>query len=288
MIGIACALLASFCKNKIYEHFSESDYYQEGYLLFNEYEEYRYPNVCGLVDKYGQEFMAPRYGVILKVFDEKRKEEVFVGIRIFKYEESKADSIIKARDGDTEKYNVAYQISSFGVTIFSLDGEKMNHNAINVMCCKDIREYVYKHIGDILVDYGKNLHMYDENEFFCIRQKNNSHNNEYVEDVLSEDINSTEEQSQEENVERGQLGSNANQTQQTSPEYETRDVWVDCINCMGTGQCSTCHGEGWCISTWSDGSYNDTYKCAVCHGSGRCQMCYGTKGHYERQVFRVR
>lgn len=287
LIVIACVLFVSLHYNNI-GNFHQGDYYQEGYLTFSKYKKYERPNVRGLVDKYGQEFLAPRYGVILKVFDEKRKEEVFVGIRIFRYKDNNADSIIKARSADTEKYHVYCQISSFCVTIFSLDGKMVDYNTINKMCCKDMKEYVCKHIGDILVDYGKRLLMYDENDFFCIRQISNSHRNEDAEDKTSKNMNSAEKTSQGENVERNQPSSNINQVQQALPEYETRDVWVDCINCIGTGQCSTCHGEGWCISTWSDGSYNDTYQCVVCHGSGRCQMCYGTKGHYERQVFRVR
>ena len=82
------------------------------------------------------------------------------------------------------------------------------------------------------------------------------------------------------------------QTQSSSPtytpEYGQRDVWVDCMNCMGSGKCPSCHGNGRCVSTWSDGSYNDTYKCPVCHGGGRCQMCYGTKGHYEKQIYQIK
>ena len=47
-------------------------------------------------------FIKPRYGVILKVFDKKRKKDVFVGISVFYYKEAEADSIIQARGGDTE------------------------------------------------------------------------------------------------------------------------------------------------------------------------------------------
>lgn len=72
------------------------------------------------------------------------------------------------------------------------------------------------------------------------------------------------------------------------PIYDTRQVWVDCFDCHGTGRCSYCNGDGWDISTYSDGSYNTTYKCPVCHGGGTCQMCYGNRGHYEMQTFRVR
>lgn len=79
------------------------------------------------------------------------------------------------------------------------------------------------------------------------------------------------------------------QTQQVyTPEYGVRDVWVNCFDCHGTGQCSYCKGTGWCISTNSRGEYNSTYKCTICHGSGRCTYCYGTGGHYEKQQYQIR
>lgn len=64
---------------------------------------------------------------------------------------------------------------------------------------------------------------------------------------------------------------------------QQRQVWVDCYDCHGTRECSYCNGDGWDISTYSDGSYNTTYKCPVCYGTGNCQHCGGTGGHYEMQ-----
>ena len=287
LIGIACAFFACYAKNVVYERFS-NDCYQDGYLLFHEYEEDSWPNIHGLVDKYGKEFIKPRYDVILKVFDKKRKKDVFVGISVFYYKEAEADTIIQARGGDTENINGDDQICSFSVTTYSLEGERLDYSTITTMDCKDMEEYVFKHIGDILVDYCDRFHVYDEEAFFCIRKTSNSNNEENAEDETTEEIYSTEEPSQEENVEQNQHSNNVNQVRSASPEYETRDVWVDCMDCRGTGQCSTCHGNGWCVSTWSNGDYNETYKCIVCHGSGRCQMCYGNRGRYERQIFRVR
>ena len=80
------------------------------------------------------------------------------------------------------------------------------------------------------------------------------------------------------------------QTQQQAytPEYGYRDVWVNCFDCHGTGQCSYCKGTGWCISTNGRGEYNSTFKCTICHGSGRCTYCYGSGGHYEKQQYQIR
>lgn len=73
----------------------------------------------------------------------------------------------------------------------------------------------------------------------------------------------------------------------SDPIYETRQVWVDCYQCHGSGRCSACNGDGWDISTYSDGSFNTTYKCPVCYGNGTCQVCAGNRGHYEMQSVRV-
>ncbi len=79
------------------------------------------------------------------------------------------------------------------------------------------------------------------------------------------------------------------QTQQVyTPEYGVRDVWVNCFDCHGTGQCTYCKGTGWCISTNGRGEYNSTYECTICHGSGRCTYCYGSGGHYEKQQYQIR
>lgn len=82
---------------------------------------------------------------------------------------------------------------------------------------------------------------------------------------------------------------NQTQTQQGyTPEYGVRDVWVNCFDCHGTGQCTYCKGTGWCISTNSRGEYNSTYKCTICHGSGRCTYCHGSGGRYEKQQYQIR
>lgn len=89
---------------------------------------------------------------------------------------------------------------------------------------------------------------------------------------------------EENNVSESHIESN----QQYTPQYETRDEWVNCWDCNGSGNCHYCHGNGTCVSTWSDGSYNSTYQCGGCYGTGRCQQCYGNGGHYEKRTYQVR
>ena len=71
------------------------------------------------------------------------------------------------------------------------------------MDCKDMEEYVFKHIGDISVYYpDRKIYWDHEKDFFCIRETSNSENEENAEDETTEEIYSTEEPSQEENVEQ--------------------------------------------------------------------------------------
>lgn len=86
----------------------------------------------------------------------------------------------------------------------------------------------------------------------------------------------------EENTSQNSNSQSSSSSQSSSPEYGTRDVWVDCIECHGSGKCKYCQGSGKC---WYGNSYED---CVTCHGSTNCQICYGTRGHYEKQMYQIR
>lgn len=44
---------------------------------------------------------------------------------------------------------------------------------------------------------------------------------------------------------------------------------LNCIQCLGSGKCTTCLGSG----------ERDGYDCSGCNGTGECYRCYGT-GEY--------
>ena len=283
LIGIACAFFACYAKNDTGRLFS-NDCYQDGYLIFSEYDKDRRPNYNGLVDKYGKEFIKPRYGVILKVFDKKRKKDVFVGISVFYYKEAEADSIIQVRGGDTVNIHDDDQICSFSVTTFSLDGERLDYNTITTMDCKDMEEYVFKHIGDISVYYRyRNISWYDEKAFFCIRETSNSDNEENTEDESTEEIYSTEEPSQEENVEQNQHSND--DYYPSNDSYENQDMnngsyRPECRACRGKGDCFVCEGRGY---THTKRVYNNSLGCwdlvdEPCHSCGNTGKCTACKG----------
>ncbi|MGM9845981.1 MAG: hypothetical protein ACI30K_07130 [Muribaculaceae bacterium] len=54
-------------------------------------------------------------------------------------------------------------------------------------------------------------------------------------------------------------------------------VWRECVNCFGSGQCPYCYGQGHSINM-----FGDDQDCPVCTG-GRCTMCAGQGGHYETE-----
>lgn len=71
------------------------------------------------------------------------------------------------------------------------------------------------------------------------------------------------------------------------PQYETRDEWVQCWVCHGSGECDGCHGKGYGITVNPRGGA-EQWRCPSCNGSGRCYTCGGTGGHYEKRTVQVR
>ena len=207
-----------------------------------------------------------------------------MGISVFYYKEAEADSIIQVRGGDTVNIHDDDQICSFSVTTFSLDGERLDYNTITTMDCKDMEEYVFKHIGDISVYYRyRNISWYDEKAFFCIRETSNSDNEENTEDESTEEIYSTEEPSQEENVEQNQHSND--DYYPSNDSYENQDMnngsyRPECRACRGKGDCFVCEGRGY---THTKRVYNNSLGCwdlvdEPCHSCGNTGKCTACKG----------
>lgn len=167
--------------------------------------------------------------------------------------------------------------------IYSYINGKSKNNSISESDCDNITDYVEKYIGAIITKYD----WYDE------PMRHSSKEETVLQDVSSTEYSKDSELSEHKNERYNEYDSKPKNKHNSSsssytPEYGTRDIWVNCINCNGSGYCPSCHGKGQCVSTWSDGSYNDTYQCPVCMGSGRCQQCYGTRGHYEKQIYQIK
>ena len=75
--------------------------------------------------------------------------------------------------------------------------------------------------------------------------------------------------------EGGEMHTNSNSSVSSNNNKQTPvQVWKQCMNCFGSGQCPYCYGQG----VYSD-AYG-THDCPVCT-DGRCNMCAGHGGHYE-------
>lgn len=67
-------------------------------------------------------------------------------------------------------------------------------------------------------------------------------------------------------------------TEKEKRSPQSVQVWCQCVNCFGSGNCPYCMGQGVVLNTFN-GQYED---CNVCR-DGRCVMCAGSGGHYETE-----
>lgn len=130
------------------------------------------------------------------------------------------------------------------------------------------------HIKDFIIDKYENF----LNDGFCGLSmpidkpsgQTHANNNDHSENNISG--NSTEESSNTYTPE--------NESRRREPErHETSvpvQVWHQCMNCLGSGQCPYCYGQGHIISVYGD------QDCPVCT-NGNCTMCAGHGGHNETE-----
>ena len=258
----------------------------------------------GLVDKYGLCFIKIDGDCYYKVFDKQLKKDVYLVIKSEymrdKYSDGQIDTMITDNPyvpndtiNTTNPINKFDQFKCIEINKFDETGKRIDFIKLDKMCCSNIKEYIENHIGKIIVCYGDCDWYLQNTNYYCIKSNHG--------EVLSNESETNEEQSNSELEEDDLSDTNSDQEeniiddthnvsnrQDYTPQYETRDEWVNCWDCNGTGKCRYCHGDGTCVSTWSDGSYNSTYQCGVCYGSGRCQQCYGNRGHYEKRTYQVR
>lgn len=263
VIATAIALAVSgivFSFIRTQQRFINGLEYHEGYILIEDKSHNK-----GLADKFGMTFIETKYDMITKVFNEELQSYHFI-------------CIIKSDlDYNDKIYN------NFIIHKYNKQGELTNTKTISESDCDNITDYVEKYIGAIITKYD----WYDE------PMRHSSKEETVLQDVSSTEYSKDSELSEHKNERYNEYDSKPKNKHNSSsssytPEYGTRDIWVNCINCNGSGYCPSCHGKGQCVSTWSDGSYNDTYQCPVCMGSGRCQQCYGTRGHYEKQIYQIK
>jgi len=269
-----CAFLAMGCnEHYIKMKFDIYDTYVGEYIEFIDKNASAFnieeDNNRGLLNKYGIEVIKPCFSYIVQIFSNQERQVLFLAVKSYKAKDERMEG------------------STFDVYIYDDKFNLCKTQRITKSNKKWLVEHIEQNFGSILQDF---TFTYDHtNRSFIQRLKETQQETQlHVENDEQEKNAQNDDDLEKEKNKISPHEEKPVSNQVSGPEYGQRDVWVDCMNCMGSGKCPSCHGNGWCVSTWSDGSYNDTYKCPVCHGAGRCQMCYGTKGHYEKQVYQIR
>lgn len=241
LIATACALY-SCCFVSIYGRYGENGCYEGEYMDFYNYEADKWPNTHGLVDKYGCQFIEPRFNWAVKVFNKNTNSYNYIGIESH---ELKTETI----DDETFRYY------SF---ILYLHDDKGNMDKIIEVAdsdCEYIHDHIEKHIGKIIEGYGNSDDNYHMHLIYSSHKTTTDDKQEYDED--DED-----------------MPENRNNVQEVVVHHvrEKQQVWKErwrpCISC-DRGKCRQCYGEG--------GYYiGDYYNiCGSCSGTGACAWCGG-------------
>ena len=222
------------------------------YIKFITNEDSEYPNNSGLADKFGREFIEPKYDCIMKVFSNDKASYIYVGIESHI---AKEDSMVDGNNTDFYSYVLHF---------YNEEGKLKKIENITESDCDYIKDYIEKHIGKITDEYGycsynRMIKTVFEDESTQKSSKNNSHK------VMSEEkhtITATSKSDNDEEV-KEVVVRHVHEKQQVWKER-----WIPCISC-DRGKCRQCHGQG--------GYYiGDIHSiCTSCNGTGACVWCGG-------------
>lgn len=250
IIMLACAIFSSVWT--ILNRYGENGNFVGEYIEFSKYEDRKYPNINGLADKFGREFIEPQYDCILKVFSNDKESYIYVGVESHI---AKEDSMV---DGDETDFY------SFILHLHDEDGKLKKIENITESDCDYIKDYIEKHIGKITDEYG-----------YCLHDR-------MIKTVTQGDLtpksltkNSQKAKSEEKNV-MPAMGQNDNEKDVKEVVvrhvHEKQQVWKErwkpCISC-DRGKCRQCHGQG---GYYIGNIYNI---CTSCNGTGACVWCNG-------------
>lgn len=230
----------------------------------------------GLKDKFWCWFIEPISGCeeIYKTFDNKTSSTIYLGVKSnYVYTDT-----LKDDNGDYEER----KYYTFDLYWFNGKGKMIKTTNIKRSYSENIEEYIKDSIGGIQHRWS---YSYDYGGYYIVPDFSDEIKKIFIDALISEqnkNNNSDNQHSNDNNPQSYNHSSSSSSNTNNGPEYETRDVWVDCMECHGSGKCKYCQGAG---KDWYGNSYET---CIICHGSTNCQLCYGTGGHYEKQTFQVR
>ncbi len=251
--------LYSCCFISIYERFGENGNYVNDFIMFSEYKEDLWPNTHGLADKFGCEFIAPHYHWVVKAFDKKDSEVIYIGIKSKEAHVEKNDSV------DSIGSNPDYY--TFKLHLHNEEGKLKKTIDVTESDCDFIDEHIEKHIGEILETYiYRGYVAKSDMRILKSKQANNKTGNEIA------------SHSEEEYTDEEYETDNSDDEEEETPEIIVKHVkepqqvwkqrWKPCISC-DRGKCGQCHGQG----GYYIGDYYNT--CTSCYGTGACIWCEG-------------
>lgn len=209
----------------------------------------------GLIDKFGREFIEPKYRCIVKAFDKNNKSYTFIGINCI---EIKTDNDYMKRPKPAE----------FVLYMHDEKGKIRDVIEIKESDCDFIDEYITKYVGKIEETYG--------NEIQWVKEDYKMLNTGRTGLTQSENLRTPP------NTDRTPVNITTLESESYKPREPERhetsvpvQEWRQCTNCLGSGQCPYCYGQGHSVNV-----YGNDVDCPVCT-DGRCSICAGQGGHYE-------
>lgn len=221
----------------------------------------------GVVNRWGGIILEPAFDYIAVANYKPTNEQVLIGINC---EESGCES-----DFDDCPWYDKYMVYGDPVYIsfFDMQGNQIKYVKAKYKSSGSFEEY----FGDEFSKprgLGGNFHRYNSND-------------ESREDFDIDELTFRITDSSESDYSSSKREESGSKSYDDVDDYVTEkekrspqpvQVWCQCVNCFGSGNCPYCMGQGVVLNTFN-GQYED---CNVCR-DGRCAMCAGSGGHYETE-----
>ena len=253
---IICSLSCIPCLSYIYDCYGENGRFIGDYMEYCRYDEMKWPNVHGIVNKWGRKIIDPRFAWVVQIFSNKSKTKMFVGIQRHQIENETDPSLSE---------------NTFDLYFFDEDCILNNTVKIEDSKYENIMELIENEYGNILYDFDRYGHNFTDSETRIRKDgRGESHvvNQEgSVEEQETDGQKITEDKEEYDVMESKDVEvSHVHQKQQVWKER-----WNPCISCDPNrkGRCNNCHGQG--------GYYigNIYSMCGCCNGTGACPWCGG-------------
>lgn len=222
----------------------------------------------GVANQWGKVIIEPNFEFINIAYDNSSNKTVFICCNVNKTENG--------------SWEAAYGCKMF-FTIFSESGQVIdNREGYFASSGSTVREFLGERYSNIKpLGYGGSLDYTDgEDHYLHIDFLDANIGHTKICDTNDSSSTSDNSSSSNSSSSNNNNSSDSEQPQPRQPErHETLvpvQVWKQCVNCWGSGQCQYCYGQGYIVTIYGD------QDCPVCT-DGRCSICAGQGGHYETE-----